>query len=184
MTKHAVAFLMTVAVTMAWVSPIAKAQMTGPQPGPAAPQILDIPTSAGPANGAPKSKPMDAAGIPAQLEDTLRDPFWPMGYVPPKAQQIADVGPAVPNAPEEPQLPDRKWEQAQKALSIKGIIKSGPTYLANINNQILGANDRVSIYFDSQKYVWKITSITAKSVQFQPDLAESDAPQSDEESDK
>ena len=180
MTKHIVAFSMAAVVAVTWSAAVATAQMTGPQPGPAAPQILDLPTPSGPDN-APKAK-QAAAGLPAQPEDTLRDPFWPIGYVPPKA--LADGGPSATDAPPEPELPNRKWEQAQKALSIKGIIKSGGTYLANINNQILGANDKVSIFFDSQKYVWKITSITAKSVQFQPDLAESDAPQSDEESDK
>ena len=176
MTKHFVASTLAAAMAFSWASVAVQGQTTGPS----APQILDVPTSAGPSNGM-KAKSA-AAGIPSQPEDQMRDPFWPIGYVPPKAQ--INVGPVVPNAPEEPEQPNRKWEQAQKALSIKGIIKSGPTYLANINNQILGANDRVSIYFDSQKYVWKITSITAKSVQFQPDLAGSEAPASEEEKDK
>lgn len=176
MTKHIVAISLASAVAITWASTVIQAQTTGP----AAPQILDVPTPAGPSNGL-KAKPA-AAGIPAQPEDQMRDPFWPIGYVPPKA--LADVGPSAPDAPPEPELPNRKWEQAQKALSIKGIIKSGATYLANINNQILGANDKVSIYFDSQKYVWKITSISAKSVQFQPDLADSEAPASEEEKEK
>ena len=180
MTKHISAFSLATLAAFFWTSTAVHAQMTGPQPGSAAPQLLNVPTSGAPANG--QKNKQDAVGIPAQLEDTLRDPFWPIGYSPPKAQ--TDVGPAVPDAPVEPELPNRKWEQAQKALSIKGIIKSGATYLANINNQILGANDKVSIYFDSQKYVWKITSITAKSVQFQPDPVESDAPASEEENDK
>ncbi|MFH0907455.1 MAG: hypothetical protein V1929_01665 [bacterium] len=166
-------------LALAWTTTFVQAQMkAGPQMPPAgsgASQILTVPTSPS-APTAPRGK-QPPVGMTPQPEDLMRDPFWPIGYMPPKAQ--VDVGPAIPSAPEIPDLPSRNWEQAQKALSIKGIIKSGSSYVASINNQILGENEKVSIYYDSQKYVWRITAITAKTVQFQPDPGEGEAPKSE-----
>ena len=134
------------------------------QMGPVMPnqsQIVTLPTTPSASEG--KVKPV-LAGMPAQPEDSMRDPFWPIGFAPPTVHQ--DVGPVVAPtaAPQE-----RNWEQAQKGLAIKGIIKSGNAYVATINNQIVGQSEKISVFYDGQKYTWRISSISAKSVQFQPD---------------
>lgn len=150
--------------SLAFLGVTAHAQM-GPV-GPGGSQVLNLPTSPAAANPNAK-RAMD--GLPQQMEDTIRDPFWPIGYVPPSMQQAA--GPNATGAPAEP--PSRNWELAQKGLAIKGIIKAGNAYVATVNNKIVGQNETVSVYYDGQKYTWRVSSITAKSVQFQPDEAAS-----------
>jgi hypothetical protein len=142
-------------------APVNLAQPVAPPASTAAPQVdLQI-VSSGSASG-------DQSKLLEEPEDLLRDPFWPVDYVRPAEVTAGPVIPVAPGEPPAPVKPTRKWDQAQRAIAIKGIIRSGNQYLANINNQLVAEKESVSVMFEGQKYTWTVTSITAKKVLFQP----------------
>jgi hypothetical protein len=100
-------------------------------------------------------------------EDALRDPFWPIDYIVPVTDMAIPTPMNVQG--EAPPKPSRKWDQAQRSISIKGIIQGGGNkYVASINNQLVAETELVSVMFEGQKYTWEVTSITAKKVLFKP----------------
>ena len=92
------------------------------------------------------------------LPSETRDPFWPVGYVPPPEKNL-ETGATQPEPPQ--------WDEAIKMLIINGIMKSGVGYLAVINGQITSENDTVSAAFKGRTYNWRIVKISQKGVQFE-----------------
>ena len=97
----------------------------------------------------------------------LRDPFNPVGYRSPLAEWQAAVADAssVSNAP--PPSMDLK-ARAKDLLRVRGIVKRGNTYVANINGAIVRAGDEVSVPVDGQTVVFVIRAISLKRVQIEP----------------
>jgi hypothetical protein len=155
-----------VLITAGFVALLASAPATFAQPvaapaSTAAPQVDLQMVGSGAASG-------DQTKMLEEPEDLLRDPFWPVDYVRPEEVTAGPVIPVAPGEPPAPVKPTKKWDQAQRAIAIKGIIRSGNQYLANINNQLVAEKESVSVMFEGQKYSWTVTSITAKKVLFQP----------------
>lgn len=115
----------------------------------------------------------------------VRDPFWPVGYVP-KAKPVAarltpapvidastgDLAPVV--APAAPK--GTAWEAARKQLHYQGISrfvekipgrKTGKVkYQAFINGKLVEEGQVVEAVLDDFVYRFKVTSITSKSINF------------------
>jgi len=110
-----------------------------------------------------------AAEEPAPSSLTLRDPFWPVGYVPPAEKKTEatetenDTGPAVVVEKLEPP----QWDLALRTLTIKGVMKSDSGYMAVINGQVTSENDTISTVFKSRTYSWRIAKIGKEGVRFE-----------------
>jgi hypothetical protein len=103
---------------------------------------------------------------PDPLSPLPRDPLWPVGYVPP-VEKKADE-PATASQPDTVgQLEPPQWDVAIKTLVIKGIMKSGASYMAVINGQVTSENDTISTNFKGRTYSWRIAKISQKGVQFE-----------------
>lgn len=101
----------------------------------------------------------------------VRDPFWPVGYVPRKPVRPVQVEPIASKAviPESARLP--VWEEARKLLDIKGIsligrdrVSGHRKYLAMVTGKFVEEGDTVSVLFDGLVYRWKITGISEEGV--------------------
>lgn len=102
----------------------------------------------------------------------LRDPFWPVGYTPPRKEppQTAPVTVSAPAQPAEPVVVERppRWDDALRTVSIKGIMSVGAgKYMAVVNDLVVNEGDTVSVTFEGRRYTWKIARITADGVKFQ-----------------
>jgi hypothetical protein len=110
--------------------------------------------------------PADAPeSVPRPL--VTRDPFWPVGYVPPPEEKVDDSTTAPKSVADESQMEPLQWDAAIKALIIKGIMKSSAGYLAVINGQVMSENDTISAVFKGRTYSWRVVKINRKGVQFE-----------------
>jgi hypothetical protein len=106
----------------------------------------------------------------------LRDPFWPVGYTPPRkdAPKPTTAVRPMPQTQPEPTPVERppKWDEALRTVSVKGIMSVGEgKYMAVVNDQVVGENDTVAVAFEGRRYTWRITRITADGVKFQKVMA-------------
>jgi len=94
---------------------------------------------------------------------TLRDPFSPVGYRLPMSEwQVPVAGTNIP-----PPSIDLKTK-AKALLRVRGIVKRGNTYVANINGAIVKAGDEVGVTVDGQTVVFVIHAISMKRVEIKP----------------
>ena len=169
---------MALAVCCATISAEAQEEAAPPpQPGYAVEAVPGEPRpteSAAPAEGAPaEGAPAEAAPAeapatePALAAPETRDPFWPVGYIPPaerKAEapkETKGAGPAVVK------LEPPQWDLALKTLAIKGVMRSGSGYMAVINGQVTSENDTISAVFKGRTYSWRIAKIGKEGVRFE-----------------
>ena len=124
----------------------------------AAPAVAPSPQTVAP------TFPSSATAAGMEQEPAVRDPFWPIGYLPPSLKPLVSTNTPPPAVVDQP----LKWDEAVKALAIKGVLKSGKGgYLAIINNQVMGPDDVISLIYQARRYSWKIESITPKGVKFE-----------------
>lgn len=106
----------------------------------------------------------------------VRDPFWPVGYVPrkparqlvkPKAAEAAKT--AIPDAARLP-----LWDEARRSLDVRGISliardkDSGrPKFIAIIAGRLTEAGDTVSTTFENRIYRWRVVTIDRAGVTLQ-----------------
>jgi hypothetical protein len=102
---------------------------------------------------------------PGPLPPETRDPFWPVGYVPPAEKKVGDPKPepAVVVA----QLEPPQWDEAIKTLIVKGVMKSDAGYIAVINGQVTSENDTISSVFKDRTYNWRVVKIGKEGVRFE-----------------
>ena len=126
------------------------------------------------ADAAPQIQPAVAAPIERSLAveneadyaRTLRDPFSPVGYRLPMSELTVSADAlVVSNIP--PPSVDLK-AKAKALLHIRGIIKRGNTYLANVNGAIVQAGDEVGVTVDGRTVVFIIRAISLQRVQIEP----------------
>lgn len=118
----------------------------------------------------------------------VRDPFWPIDYVPvaerktePPAKQEIEPKPELPK-PElpkpEPTASEEDWAKARKALSISGVTRSvnpdthAERTMVMINRQMLSVGDTVSLVYQGFRFKWRVEAIAAKDVKLEPLNAE------------
>lgn len=95
-----------------------------------------------------------------------RDPFWPVGWMPPKPgkKEVKEAPKKVEKKEDPP-----KWSDASKQLNVKGVMKS-PTgdYVAMINNKVVKEGEFITVPFRGKTYKWKVRSINKRGVKFEP----------------
>jgi hypothetical protein len=109
-----------------------------------------------------------------------RDPFWPIGYVPPPpppppeptlaAAEPSATRPEAPPKPAEKTITDDDWALARKALVISGFTQSvrpdGQTRtLAMVNRRMVAAGDTVTLIHQDIRFLWRVESIANRSFQ-------------------
>ena len=92
----------------------------------------------------------------------LRDPFWPVGYIPEGA-----VVEGTRATKDEPTSGIPQWADAMKQLHLSGIMKTGQEgYVAMVNGQAVSEGDTISVFFSGRNYTWKVRAISPKNVDF------------------
>jgi hypothetical protein len=127
------------------------------------------------------------SSVAASSAWAVRDPFWPIGYVPEserkqKAEPVAVTKtPSVPQKappPAEAPIADDDWAKAKKTLAIRGTTRSvNPVThdvrtLALINRQLFAVGDTVSALYQNIRFQWRITAISDSEVSLEPDRAD------------
>jgi len=110
------------------------------------------------APAAEPTAPAEAVSAVSESE-SLRDPFWPVGWKP--APVVAE--------PDRPQVvrPVRviAWDEAAKKLKLSGISKSAGVYLAVLQGiGVVEKGDVISIEHGELTYRWIVRSITSKGI--------------------
>lgn len=98
---------------------------------------------------------VDEAASQTLPTDGLRDPFWPVGWMP---QPVADKGAVTGPQPKSP----IRWEDAAELLRISGLsAKPDGSYLAIIKGVgVVEENDIISVNFSGLSYRWKVIAIS------------------------
>lgn len=115
------------------------------------------------------------AALPAAAAG--RDPFWPIGYAPPKPEAKREkVSAPVAKPPEAPPQPTVKpvteadWSQARKMLVVNGYAQStrpdtGETRTqVMINRRTFSAGDALSITNLDIHFTWRIESLADRDL--------------------
>ncbi len=131
-----------------------------------------------------------ALGTLAALPATAaRDPFWPIGYEPPKPEPVVapvtDLAPAAkppeppkPVKPAERPITDADWAAARKALVISGFTQAvrpdtqEKRILAMVNRRMVAAGDTVTFIQQGIRFRWHVETITDRTLELVPLKAE------------
>ena len=91
---------------------------------------------------------------------SLRDPFWPIGWTPPKVTVTTDKAPVV-----QKRSPVR-WDDARKLLKITGLSKAPDgRYFAILKGiGVVEESDVVTVTLDDFTYKWRVTGITENGI--------------------
>lgn len=110
----------------------------------------------------------------ASTNTIVRDPFWPLGYEPPKPEKPQPKPPPKPLTPAKPRQPPQPeppkiepitqtdWDLAQRLLTISGTIRSirpdtGETRAQiMINRQTYVAGDALVMTNRDIRFVWRV----------------------------
>ena len=106
----------------------------------------------------------------------LRDPFWPVGFVPHAAEAADGSAAALPESSGSESsaglrinnLSDEQQAEFRKRMQVSGFMRVGKDYLARINDQLVAGGDEVSVMLDGQQFVFLVKNITKDSVQLEP----------------
>ena len=107
-----------------------------------------------------------AVGDVVDFAVTLRDPFSPIGYHLPMSgwQTSATNVLAVPNVP--PPSVNLK-AKAKALLRVRGIVRRGNNYVANVNGAIVKAGDEIEVAVDGQRVAFIIRAISLKRIEIE-----------------
>jgi len=115
----------------------------------------------------------------------VRDPFWPIGYEPPKpepevVEQPAPALPEKPPAQEKPKPPppppitEDDWKAARDLFTVSGFTQSknpvsGETRtLAMINRVSYTVGDTLTVTNDNIHFIWSIESLADLTLKLKP----------------
>lgn len=94
---------------------------------------------------------------------TMRDPFWPIGFVPKKPLPFVDPRPA---SEEEQKANIQKagvdWDAAQKQIVVNGVSSRGNNeFVAIINGEVKLVGESVIVFWGGMRYEWIIGAVKA-----------------------
>jgi len=107
----------------------------------------------------------------------VRDPFWPIGYLPASAKETESTQSQAPKEPEPPKekpITDADWNKARNALSINGTTRSfkpgtnETRVLVMINRQMFATGDTLAFVYEDIRFHWRIKSIADGDVKLEP----------------
>lgn len=98
------------------------------------------------------------------LQLGVRDPFWPIGYIPPPP------APAVTNVtPVYIELPAEDWKRARAQLRVDGISQKGRKFLALLRDgSLVNVGDIVTVRGKVYVYKFKISVINQHGIETVP----------------
>lgn len=97
---------------------------------------------------------------------TLHDPFSPIGYRLPMLEGQTSVADALAVSNVPPPSVNLK-AKAKTLLRVRGIIKRGNTYVANVNGAIVKAGDEIEVTVDGQRVAFIVRTISLKRVELE-----------------
>lgn len=143
-------------------------------------QSLPVPTMEGLEGRADARVQPEQIDAPANSMDEglpmrLRDPFWPVGYIPRKPEKplpLETSGDDGVKGPEQKvEVRVAAWDQARARLDLRGVSSLGrdkttgkPRFVAVMAGRLVEEGDTVSLSFEGQVYRWKVVSLSAAGV--------------------
>ena len=121
------------------------------------------------------------AALPAAAE---RDPFWPIGYEPPKPVTVSTESAVKAPEPPKPQktvvkpITEADWAAARKALVVSGFTETTrpdtkeTSVLAMVNRRMVAAGDTVTFEHQDVRFIWRVEAIVDRTLQLLPVKAE------------
>jgi hypothetical protein len=114
-----------------------------------------------------------------------RDPFWPIGYEPPKPEPVVTEAPPrpvakAPAAPVHPAAPtvkpvsESEWKAAKKELVVSGFTQSVRPDTGEkrtqvmINRRTYMAGDTLAVTNDNICFVWRIEALADRDLTLKP----------------
>lgn len=108
-----------------------------------------------------------------------RDPFWPVGYTPPAAQQPLAPAAVVPEEVEPAaedtssplafnELSAEEQAMVRKHLDVDGVLQQGGRFIAIINEQVVQRGDVLHVQLVNKKYRFRIEQISRNRVELSP----------------
>ena len=90
----------------------------------------------------------------------LRDPFWPVGWVPPKMERVTFKSPALPQQPV-------RWEEVARKLEVSALsqLPDGRHIAVLKNIGLVEAGDTISVNYGGLTYRWEVRAVTAAGIQ-------------------
>ncbi len=112
----------------------------------------------------------------------VRDPFWPIGYEPPKPepevveppQAEEPPPPEKPEPPPPPPITEDDWKAARALFTVSGFTQSknpvsGETRtLAMINRVSYTVGDTLTVTNDNIHFIWSIESLADLTLKLKP----------------
>jgi hypothetical protein len=126
--------------------------------------------------------------LAASVAAAARDPFWPIGYVPPPPKAAEEPVAAAPE-PQQPKpvenaVTEAEWALARKALVISGFtqtVRPGTQEIRNlamVNRRMVAAGDTVTLVHQNIRFLWNAETVTDRAIQLVPVKAERISPKS------
>jgi hypothetical protein len=100
----------------------------------------------------------------SDAEPQLRDPFWPVGFVPSSGRPVI----TGQLAPEKGKEPAGQTGDASGMLRIGGVVKKGGIFFATINGSTVKTGEVVAVVSDGEVYKFVVETIDFKKVQVKP----------------
>ena len=101
----------------------------------------------------------DKAGV------QLRDPFWPIGYVPPSNPEMAGAAAKINNADF---VNETQVSGSSEMLKIGGVVRSGGKFYATINGFTVQTGEVVTVFAAGEVYKFLVEMIDLKKVRVKP----------------
>ncbi|NQT92128.1 MAG: hypothetical protein HQ559_05150 [Lentisphaerae bacterium] len=100
----------------------------------------------------------NAPAAPDTSFEVRRDPFWPVGWVPPDFGMSDDA--AAPKL-----QPASRWKQALRLLKVTGITEGTDEYIAVIKGiGVVEEGDVIAVNYQGLIYKWIVRSINGKGI--------------------
>lgn len=92
--------------------------------------------------------------------ERIRDPFWPVGYVPPEwAAAEAAKEDDVSKGTTVVLADDAGWDAALARVRISGVSRKGDAVLVLINGRVKRLGSDVSVEYAGAQYTWKLDTV-------------------------
>ncbi len=99
--------------------------------------------------------------------ETMRDPFWPVGYVPvAQRQKPVEAKPVKPPPPApvrkvvaEAPKPVVDWEAARKSLQFSGFAEANGVRSFFVNGRLVSEGETISRDYLGLRYTWRVVRI-------------------------
>lgn len=126
--------------------------------------VLSLGVRIGAAEEPENGPPAAASGEPPQEISLLRDPFWPIGYVPPALRS----DPAAVSQSAGLDDGSKNIAGLAEMLQIKGVVRRGNRFYANINGFTVQTGEVVFAISDGTVYKFIVEHIDFQKVQVRP----------------